>query len=193
MQYILGMSKIGKLPVHIPDGVEVSAENGLITVIGNGCMLTVKTAKEVALRRTDNGCICVDLPDTSNLKSANSLRGLYRMLLNNFVYGISNRIEKSVEIIGVGYKASLVRSNIIDFDLGYSHRIIFIVPSEIETVIEEKKGNGILVTLRGHDKQLIGEVAAKIRALRPVEPYKGKGIRYLGERVVIKEGKKVAK
>jgi large subunit ribosomal protein L6 len=116
------------------------------------------------------------------------MHGLYRSLINNMVVGVSEGFQKNLEIIGVGYKATN-QGNILELSLGYSHAIFMAIPAEIAIATAMEKGKNPMVTLNGIDKQLIGQVAAKIKSLRPVEPYKGKGVRFVGEQVRRKAGK----
>jgi large subunit ribosomal protein L6 len=121
-------------------------------------------------------------------KRHKAMHGLYRSLINNMVVGVSEGYKKDLEIIGVGYKAAN-QGNILELSLGYSHAIFMAIPAEIKLVTAMEKGKNPMVVLEGIDKQLIGQVAAKIKSLRPVEPYKGKGVRFLGEQVRRKAGK----
>ena len=180
------MSRIGNAPVTIPDGVTVTVEkNNVVTVKGKLGTLTqaldarvtpLVEGKEVLVKRTADD------------KESRAMHGLYRALINNMVVGVSEGYKKDLEIIGVGYKAAN-QGNILELSLGYSHAIFMSIPSEIKVVTAMEKGKSPMVSLEGIDKQLIGQVAAKIKSLRPVEPYKGKGVRFVGEQVRRKAGK----
>jgi len=134
----------------------------------------------------EDGVLTVARP--TEQKRHKAMHGLYRSLINNMVVGVSEGYKKDLEIIGVGYKAAN-QGNILELSLGYSHAIFMAIPSEIKVVTAMEKGKSPMVSLEGIDKQLIGQVAAKIKSLRPVEPYKGKGVRFLGEQVRRKAGK----
>jgi large subunit ribosomal protein L6 len=136
--------------------------------------------------KIEDGVLTVARP--TEQKRHKAMHGLYRSLINNMVVGVSEGYKKDLEIIGVGYKAAN-QGNILELSLGYSHAIFMSVPAEIKVVTAMEKGKNPMVVLEGIDKQLIGQVAAKIKSLRPVEPYKGKGVRFLGEQVRRKAGK----
>ena len=136
--------------------------------------------------------IAVTLKRKSEQKSHKALHGLYRSLLQNMVTGVSEGYQRTLEMVGVGYKAS-VKDGVLELSLGYAHGIFFVPPEEVTVHAEMAKGKAPLVRIEGIDKQLVGQVAAKLRALRPVEPYKGKGIRFLGEEVRRKQGKSATK
>lgn len=174
------MSRIGKLPVTIPDGVTVERENDIITVKGPKGELkrNIHSTIEIVV---EQGRVIVNR--TSDEKEQRALHGLYRALINNMVAGVSEGFEKSLEIIGVGYRAEMKSDRII-FTLGYSHPIVLIPPIGISITV-----TGQIVKISGIDKELVGHVAAKIRSFRPPEPYKGKGIKYVGEYIKRKAGK----
>jgi large subunit ribosomal protein L6 len=184
------MSRIGKIPVKLPENVTVTfSHEGMVRVNGPKGVLnqlidpaiTVKIEKDIVV-----------LERKSNQKTHKALHGLYRSLLQNMVIGVSEGYRKTLELVGVGYKAS-VQDNVLELSLGYSHGIFFSVPTEVVVNAEMMKGKNPLVHLEGTDKQLVGQIAAKLRALRKVEPYKGKGIRFLGETIRRKAGKSTAK
>lgn len=184
------MSRIGKTPVKLPDSVTVTCSGeGIVHVNGpKGTLsqlidpaITVKVAQDVVV-----------LERKSNQSTHKAMHGLYRSLLQNMVIGVSEGYRKTLELVGVGYKAS-VQNNVLELSLGYAHGIFFAVPTEIIVNAEMIKGKNPLVHLEGIDKQLVGQIAAKLRALRKVEPYKGKGIRFLGEQIRRKAGKSTAK
>lgn len=180
------MSRIGKMPVTLPAGVTVtiSADN-VVSVKGPLGTLSEKVDTDIAVAVEGNE-VLVTRP--TNQPRHRSLHGLYRSLINNMVVGVSTGYQMQQELIGVGYKVE-VQGQVLQFSLGYSHDIYLELPKEITaTAVQEKKGNPIL-TLKSVDKQLIGHVAAKIRSLRKPEPYKGKGIKFVGEQLRRKAGK----
>ena len=180
------MSRIGNKIITLPAGVtvEVSAGN-LVTVKGPKGTLSQQIDQDIIVKIED-GVLTVARP--TEQKRHKAMHGLYRSLINNMVVGVSEGYKKDLEIIGVGYKAAN-QGNILELSLGYSHAIFMAIPSEIKVVTAMEKGKSPMVSLEGIDKQLIGQVAAKIKSLRPVEPYKGKGVRFLGEQVRRKAGK----
>lgn len=184
------MSRIGNQPINIPAGVsvDVSADN-VVTVKGPKGELTQDVNPEIKVS-VNEGVVKVERP--TEQKRHKALHGLYRSLLNNMVEGVSNGFTKELELVGVGYKAA-VSNNVLELNLGYSHNIYMSVPSEVKTDAKMEKGKNPIVTLTSSDKELIGQVAAKIRSLRKIEPYKGKGIRFVGEQIRRKAGKTAAK
>jgi large subunit ribosomal protein L6 len=180
------MSRIGKLPIDIPTGVTVTISNdNVVTVKGKLGQLTQKVDPDITLKQ-ENNQILVTRP-TDN-KRHRSMHGLYRSLIANMVKGVSEGFTIQQELIGVGYRAEAKGQN-LEMSLGYSHEVLFQIPSEIKIETKsEKKGNPTII-LTSYDKQLLGLVAAKIRSLRSPEPYKGKGIRFVGEQVRRKAGK----
>jgi large subunit ribosomal protein L6 len=180
------MSRIGKKIITLPAGVtvEVSAGN-LVSVKGPKGSLSQQIDQDIIVNIED-GVLTVARP--TEQKRHKAMHGLYRSLINNMVVGVSEGYKKDLEIIGVGYKAAN-QGNILELSLGYSHAIFMSIPSEIKVVTAMEKGKSPMVSLEGIDKQLIGQVAAKIKSLRPVEPYKGKGVRFVGEQVRRKAGK----
>ncbi|MEK6546697.1 MAG: 50S ribosomal protein L6 [Bacteroidota bacterium] len=180
------MSRIGNKIITLPAGVsvEVSAGN-LVTVKGPKGTLAQQIDQDIIVK-IEEGVLTVARP--TEQKRHKAMHGLYRSLINNMVVGVSEGYKKDLEIIGVGYKAAN-QGNILELSLGYSHAIFMSVPAEIKVVTAMEKGKNPMVILEGIDKQLIGQVAAKIKSLRPVEPYKGKGVRFLGEQVRRKAGK----
>lgn len=180
------MSRIGKKIIPLPAGVTVDISAGnLVTVKGPKGTLSQQIDQDIIVNIED-GVLTVARP--TEQKRHKALHGLYRSLINNMVVGVSEGYKKDLEIIGVGYKAAN-QGNILELSLGYSHAIFMAIPSEIKVVTAMEKGKSPMVSLEGIDKQLIGQVAAKIKSLRPVEPYKGKGVRFLGEQVRRKAGK----
>ncbi|MEG2369546.1 MAG: 50S ribosomal protein L6 [Alistipes sp.] len=190
------MSRIGRLPVNLPAGVTVtvSADN-VVSVKGPLGTLTQKVDSDITIevgthkeKDSDKEIPAVLVSRPTNQPRHRSLHGLYRSLIHNMVVGVSTGYEIKQELVGVGFKAE-VKGNILEMSLGYSHDIYLMLPAEVTAIaVTEKKGNPI-VTLKSFDKQLIGQVAAKIRSLRKPEPYKGKGIKYVGEQLRRKAGK----
>lgn len=183
------MSRIGKAPISLPDGVTISIENNVVTVKGAKGELTQELKPEISAK-VEEGVVTLERADES--KSSKSLHGLYRALINNMVEGVSKGYSVQQELVGVGYRAKH-SGQILELSLGYSHPIIMQLPEEIKLNTETAKGKNPIVTLESHDKQLIGQVAAKIRSLRKPEPYKGKGIRFVGEHIRRKAGKAAGK
>ncbi len=183
------MSRIGKKPITLPKDVTVSYENGTVSVKGPKGSLTQPIDPDFKLEVAD-GEITVIRP--TEQKRHRALHGLYRSLVANMTTGVSEGFKKQLELVGVGYKA-VVQGNVLELNLGYSHSIYLAVPEELKIAAETPKGKNPTVTLEGIDKQLIGQIAAKIKSLRKVEPYKGKGIRFTGEQVRRKAGKIASK
>ena len=184
------MSRIGKQPINLPEGVsvDVSAEN-VVTVKGPKGEMSQEVHPDMKVAIED-GVLTVERP--TEQKRHKSFHGLYRSLINNMVVGVSEGYKKQLELVGVGYKAS-VSNNVLELNLGYSHSIYLAVPAEVKTTAEMVKGKNPIVSLESIDKELIGQVAAKIRSLRKIEPYKGKGVRFVGEQIRRKAGKTAAK
>jgi len=180
------MSRIGNKIITLPAGVslDISAGN-LVTVNGPKGTLSQQIDQDIMVEIEGN-ILTVKRP--TEQKRHKAMHGLYRSLINNMVVGVSEGFQKDLETIGVGYKAAN-QGNILELSLGYSHMIFMAIPSEIKVATAMEKGKNPMVTLNGIDKQLIGQVAAKIKSLRPVEPYKGKGVRFVGEQVRRKAGK----
>ena len=179
------MSRIGKLPISIPEKVNISVDNGIVTVKGPKGELkqTIDAGIEV---KVENGEIQITRPNDG--KECRSKHGLYRALIANMVKGVSEGFKTEQEFVGVGYKAEM-NGNILEMALGYSHGISFQLPPEIKAeCVNEKRGNSIL-KMECIDRQLLGQVAAKVRSLRPPEPYKGKGIKFVNEELRRKAGK----
>jgi large subunit ribosomal protein L6 len=183
------MSRIGKKPIAIPEGVTITNNGNNVVVKGPKGELTQPFDSEFKLNEEESSYV---LERPTEQKRHKALHGLYRSLINNAVVGVTEGYKKELELVGVGYRAS-VQNNVLELTLGYSHNIFLQVPEEIKVVTENPKGKSPLITLEGIDKQLIGDVAAKIRSLRKVEPYKGKGVRFVGEQVRRKAGKTAAK
>lgn len=177
------MSRIGNLPVTVPSGVTVTDNGGNITVKGAKGELTQDYRDEVSFN-IEKGQVVISRKDES--KTARSMHGLYRSLLNNMVVGVSEGFSKSLLVFGVGYRAEVQGQSVL-FSLGYSTQIEYQVPEGV--TVTSEGNNPIKVTVSGASKQLVGQVAAEMRKLRPVEPYKGKGIQYEGEKILRKVGK----
>ena len=175
------MSRVGKLPIHVPSGVTVDHQDGRVTIRGPKGTLQRIIHPKVEISVTGD-TIVVTPRDVSN--EARALWGLTRALLNNMVVGITQGFRKELEIVGVGYRAEQ-KGNTLVFSLGYSHPVEFELPDGIEAKVEKQTR----ITLQGIDKELVGQTAAKVRSFRRPEPYKGKGIRYLGEVIRHKVGK----
>jgi large subunit ribosomal protein L6 len=184
------MSRIGKAPIEIPAGVEISVSKGnVVTVKGKKGTLTQQIDADLTVEMED-GVLTVKRPTEQQRHRA--MHGLYRSLINNMVEGVSNGYTKDLEVIGVGYRAANT-GQLLELTLGYSHPIMFYVPEEVKVEAVMEKGKNPIVKLESHDKQLLGQVAARIRAFRKPEPYKGKGIRFAGEEIRRKAGKTAGK
>ena len=177
------MSRIGKLPVPVPSGVEVTLDDRHVTVKGPKGTLSHTVAAPITVARAEDGTVTVTRPDDE--RESRSLHGLTRTLIANMVTGVTQGYEKKLEIVGVGYRVLSKGPTQLEFQLGYSHPIVFDAPEGITFTVEGPTKFGVA----GIDKQLVGEVAANIRKLRKPEPYKGKGVRYAGEVVRRKVGK----
>jgi len=180
------MSRIGKLPVPVPSGVDVAIDGPLVTVKGPKGTLTHTVAAPITVERNDGSDVLVlDVKRPDDERISRSLHGLTRTLVNNMVVGVTEGYEKKLEIVGVGYRVLSKGPTQLEFQLGYSHSITFDAPQGITFEVESPTKLGV----QGIDKQLVGETAANIRKLRKPEPYKGKGVRYAGEHVRRKVGK----
>lgn len=179
------MSRIGKLPVAIPSGVSVDFKDNVVTVKGPKGELTQKIDPSISLKQ-ENGHVVLER--SSDDKQERAFHGLYRALVNNMVHGVSQGYVQKLELVGVGYRAT-AQNNILELALGYSHAIFIQLPKEIKVeAVTDRKSNPI-ITLESADKQLLGQVCAKIRSFRMPEPYKGKGIKFVGESIRRKAGK----
>ncbi len=177
------MSRIGKQPIEVPAGVTVELKENILTVKGPKGELTREIHPGVVVKIGEN-VMTVERPDES--KESRSLHGLFRSLVSNMVEGVTKGFEKKLEIVGVGYRATAAK-NKITLSLGFSHPVEYVAPNGVEFEMDQDKKN--IITVKGIDKQIVGEVAAKIRSFRKPEPYKGKGIRYIDEYVARKSGK----
>jgi large subunit ribosomal protein L6 len=184
------MSRIGKQPVTIPSGVTISVNNdNIVTVKGPKGELKQEIDRDIKVEINDNQLVLTRPTDQIRHRA---MHGLYRALIANQVKGVTDGYERKLELVGVGFKAAN-QGNVLDLALGFSHNIIFEVPSELKVATAQEKGQNPTITLTGIDRQLIGQVAAKLRSLRKPEPYKGKGVRYSGEVVRKKAGKAAGK
>lgn len=180
------MSRIGKLPIELPAKVEVTvASDNTVTVKGPKGSLSQKIDPDITVQ-IDNGTLTVTRP--TEQKRHKALHGLYRALINNMVVGVSQGYLREMDIIGVGYRVEN-QGNLVTFTLGYSHPVIFYIPDEIKVTTGMEKGAPPYIKLEGIDKELLGQVCAKIRGFRKPEPYKGKGIMFKGEQIRRKAGK----
>lgn len=180
------MSRIGKLPVNLPSGVTVSVDDAnVVSVKGPLGTLSQKVDNDIRVEIENNEIV---LSRPSEEKRVKSLHGLYRALLANMVVGVSKGYRKDLELVGVGYRAE-ANGQLLEMSLGYSHDIIMEMPKEIRVETKTEKRSNPVISLSSIDKQLIGHVAAKIRSLRPPEPYKGKGVKFVGEQLRRKAGK----
>ena len=178
------MSRIGKNPIAIPAGVTVEVKEAVVTVKGKLGELTQEFS-DVTVKIEDNQVI---VERSSDHKDERAKHGLYRSLINNMIVGVSEGFTKQLELVGVGYRASHSGQK-LELALGFSHGIVLELPSEIKVDTLTEKGKNPIITLSSHDKQLLGMVTAKIRSFRKPEPYKGKGVRFVGENVRRKAGK----
>lgn len=180
------MSRIGRAPIEIPSGVEVNVSKGnLVEVKGPKGTLTQQVDPDLEISIED-GVLNVKRP-TDQIRHR-SMHGLYRSLINNMVEGVSNGYTLELELVGVGFRANNT-GNLLEIAVGFSHPIYFYIPDELNVETVTEKGKNPIIKLSGIDKQLVGQVAAKIRAFRKPEPYKGKGVKFVGEEIRRKEGK----
>ncbi|MBL7771267.1 MAG: 50S ribosomal protein L6 [Chitinophagaceae bacterium] len=183
------MSRVGKLPITLPAGVTVKVTGNEVMVKGPKGELKQDIDASIQVEVSDG---TVQVSRQSDNISQRAMHGLYRAILANMVKGVTDGFTKKLELVGVGYKATN-QGNILDLALGYSHNIIFEIPKELKVETLTEKGANPVITLNGIDKQLLGQVAAKIRSLRKPEPYKGKGVRYSDEYIRRKAGKAAGK
>ena len=180
------MSRIVKLPVNLPHGVTVNiSDTNVVSVKGPLGELTQKIDGDMKVEVVDNTIVITRPTDSKNHKS---LHGLYRALIANMVTGVSQGFKKELELVGVGYRAE-AKGQLLEMSLGFSHDVIMQLPEEVKVETKTERRSNPIITLTCADKQLIGHVAAKIRSLRPPEPYKGKGIKFVGEQLRRKAGK----
>ena len=179
------MSRIGKNPIALPQGVEVKVDGNVVTVKGKLGELTQELTSGITVKVEDG---TITLERSSDSKDHRAAHGLYRALINNMVEGVSKGFTKELELVGVGYRASN-QGQKLDLALGFSHNIVIDLAPEVKVETVSEKGKNPIVKLTSHDKQLVGQVAAKIRSFRKPEPYKGKGIKFVGEVLRRKAGK----
>ena len=183
------MSRVGKSPITVPQGTEVAlGENNTISVKGPKGELVTTFHADMIIKMEEN-ILTVERPSDS--KEHKSFHGLTRALLNNMVIGVSEGYKKELELVGVGYRASNSGQK-LEMSLGFSHNVVFEIPAEVKIETKSEKGQNPIITLTSADNQLLGAVAAKIRSLRKPEPYKGKGIKFVGEQLRRKAGKTAA-
>lgn len=184
------MSRIGKKPITLPEGVTLSVDkDNVVTVKGPKGTLMQSVDPDIKVEISE-GQVTVERP--TEQKRHKSLHGLYRALIYNMVVGVSQGYKINLELVGVGYKANAV-NNVLELSLGYSHSIFFAVPQEVKVTSQSEKGKNPMIFVEGIDKQLVGQITAKIRSFRSVEPYKGKGIVTVGQYIRRKAGKTAAK
>ena len=183
------MSRIGKLPIHVPAGVTVTIKDSVVTVKGpkGELVQAVNPAIEVSF---EAGVLTLTRPTES--KEHRAMHGLYRSLINNMVLGVSEGYKKELELVGVGYRVSNA-GQLLDLSLGFTHNIYLQLPAEIKVETKSERNKNPLIILESADKQLLGQVCAKIRSVRMPEPYKGKGIKFVGEEIRRKSGKSAGK
>ncbi len=179
------MSRIGKAPIEIPAGVEVKVDNNLVTVKGKKNTLTLNVNPNIKVEVAD-GHVHVTRPDDE--RESRAMHGLYRALIHNMVVGVSQGYRKEMELVGVGYRANST-GQVLELSLGFSHAIYLRLPDEVKVECKNERNKNPLIILESDDKQLLGQVCAKIRSLRKPEPYKGKGIKFVGEVIRRKSGK----
>ena len=184
------MSRIGKKPIVVPAGVTITvSKDNVVTVKGPKGELKQPMDRDIQVNIQDGN---VEFTRPTDQIRHRAMHGLYRSLVSNMVAGVTEGFVKKLELVGVGYKAAN-QGNLLDLALGYSHNIIFEIPKELKVTTSQEKGQNPIITLEGYDKQLIGQVCAKIRSLRKPEPYKGKGVKFVGEILRRKAGKSAGK
>lgn len=183
------MSRIGKLPVHIPSGVTVTVKDNMVTVKGPKGELTQKVNPEIKVS-VEDGILKVERP--TDEKEHRALHGLYRSLIHNMVVGVSEGYKKELVLVGVGYRVANT-GQLLDLSLGYTHNIYLQLPDEVKVETKSERNQSPLIILESADKQLLGQICAKIRSFRKPEPYKGKGIKFAGEVIRRKSGKSASK
>ncbi|MFY0643805.1 MAG: 50S ribosomal protein L6 [Bacteroidia bacterium] len=183
------MSRIGKNPISVPEGVEINIDGSVVSVKGPKGELSQELHPELKVQMEEGSVVINRANETKEQKA---MHGLYRSLVSNMIEGVSNGFRTVQELVGVGYRAK-VSGQTLELNLGFSHNIFMQIPPEVKVTAEAVKGQPPKVILESYDKQLIGQVAAKIRSLRPPEPYKGKGIKFEGEQLRRKAGKTAAK
>ena len=185
------MSRIGKLPISIPAGVTINvSDDNVVTVKGKKCELKQAVDPSIKINLSDSELTFEvdENNDTVEAKQKHAFHGLYRALINNMVVGVSEGYKKQMELVGVGYRVSN-QGNLLEFALGYTHPILIMLPPEIKVETKSERNQNPQIILESCDKQLLGQVCAKIRSFRKPEPYKGKGILFVGEQIRRKSGK----
>ena len=180
------MSRIGKLPIHVPAGVTVTIKDSVVTVKGPKGEMTQAVNPDINVTLEDG---VIHLADDKNHRA---LHGLYRSLINNMVIGVSEGYKKELELVGVGYRVTNT-GQLLDLSLGYTHNIYLQLPKEVKVETKTERNKNPLIILESADKQLLGQICAKIRSFRMPEPYKGKGIKFVGEEIRRKSGKSAGK
>ncbi|MBL4708086.1 MAG: 50S ribosomal protein L6 [Flavobacteriales bacterium] len=184
------MSRIGLTPIELPAGVEISiSDKNIVSVKGVKGELHQAVDPNITVKKEENTIV---LERHSEQKDHKAKHGLYRSLINNMVEGVSKGYQKQLELVGVGYRASS-NGQILELSLGFSHPIVMQIAPEVKVITASERGKNPIITLESYDKQLIGQVAAKIKSMRKPEPYKGKGVRFVGEYIRRKAGKSAAK
>jgi large subunit ribosomal protein L6 len=183
------MSRIGKLPIRIPTGVTVTFKDNVVTVKGPKGELTQDVNPEITISLEDG---VLQLTRPSDERNHRAMHGLYRSLINNMVIGVSTGYKKELELVGVGYRVTNAEQ-VLDLSLGYTHNIYLQLPKEVKVETKTERNKNPLIILESADKQLIGQICAKIRSFRMPEPYKGKGIKFVGEVIRRKSGKSAGK
>ncbi|MFV0390811.1 MAG: 50S ribosomal protein L6 [Paludibacteraceae bacterium] len=183
------MSRIGKLPITVPAGVTISVRDNVITVKGPKGELTQAVDPNITVEVEGNEC---KLTRDNDERQNRAFHGLYRSLVNNMVVGVSDGYKKTLELVGVGYRASS-QGQVLELSLGYTHPIFLVLPNEVKVETKSERNQNPLIMLESADKQLLGQVCAKIRSFRKPEPYKGKGVKFQGEYIRRKAGKSAAK
>ncbi|GAB4256671.1 MAG: 50S ribosomal protein L6 [Vicingaceae bacterium] len=184
------MSRVGNAIINIPQGVEINvSDTNVVTVKGPKGELTQVVDPAISIEINDGQ---IEVKRHTELKDHKAKHGLYRSIINNMVVGVSEGFKLEQELVGVGYRAQ-ANGQVLELSLGFSHQVAFQLPKEIKVTTVSERGKNPMITLESHDKQLIGQVAAKIRSLRKPEPYKGKGIKFVGEQIRRKAGKSAAK
>lgn len=184
------MSRIGKLPIHIPSGVTLTVNGNMVTAKGPKGELQQWVNPAIDVKVEDGTCV---VSRSSDEKDVRSMHGLYRALINNMVVGVSEGYKKILELVGVGYRVEMLQPQILNLSLGYTHPIYLALPKEVKVETKSERNQNPLIILESADKQLLGQICAKIRSFRMPEPYKGKGIKFQNEYIRRKAGKSAGK
>ena len=183
------MSRIGKLPIHVPAGVTVTIKDNVVTVKGPKGELTQEINPDITVSLEDG---VMHLTRPSDDKEHRALHGLYRSLINNMVIGVSEGYKRELELVGVGYRVSN-QGQLMELSLGFTHSIYLMLPKEVKIETKTERNKNPLIILESADKQLVGQICAEVRSVRMPEPYKGKGIKFVGEEIRRKSGKSAGK